>query len=408
MKIDTNSKKIKELLERTIKKIYPSKDALEKVLKSGKRLRIYFGIDPTDSHLHLDHGRNFLILKKFQDLGHEVVFLIGDFTAQIGDPTGKASQRVQLSKKEVLKNCKNYKKLASKILDFKSKKNPAKVVFNSKWLKTMNLKKIIELMSKVTVGQIMARDMFQQRIKKEKEIYFHEFIYPLLQGYDSVALNVDIELGGSDQIFNMLVGRDLLKIYKGKEKFVIAKELLQDPKTGKILMSKSEKKYIALDEKSKEMYAKIMALPDQVLSSCFEHWTELSLKKVKVIEKDLKTGKSSPRDMKAKLAKEVVKLHHGKEAAELAEKEFNRVFKERKLPSRIPVFTTSKRVYPILDLLFDSNLVLSKSEAKRVILSGGVRIKKIKIKDWKQKIKMEKGLVIQVGKRRFIKIKTRK
>jgi len=405
MKVDTNPKKIKELLERAIKKIYPSKKALEKLLKSGRRLRVYYGVDPTAPHLHLDHGTNLLILRRFQDLGHQVIFLIGDFTAQIGDPSGRLSPRVQLSEKEVLRNCKNYKKQAGKILDFQSKKNPAKVVYNSKWLKKMNLQKMLELMSKMTHSRIIARDMFQQRIEQGKEIYLNEFIYPLLQGYDSVVLDVDVEVGGSDQIFNMLVGRDLLRIYRKKEKFVMAKELLAEPKTGKILMSKSEGRYIALDETPNQMYGKIMALPDEVIGKGLEHWTMVPFSQVKKIAQQLEKGKINPQDSKAFLAREVVKLYYGVKASEKAEEEFKRVFKEKKLPSKIPVFKTSKKEIEILDLLCQTGLSTSRSQAKRLILQGGVKIDgKIKT-NWKEKIKIKRGMIIQVGKRRFIKIK---
>lgn len=404
MKVKLQEKMIEELLTRAIEKIYPNKESLEKVLKSKKRLRIYWGIDPTGPTLHLDHGTNLLILKRFQDLGHEVILLIGDFTAQIGDPTGRISPRKQLLKKEVLENCKNYKKQASKILNFRSKKNPAKIVFNSKWWEKMNLEKIIKLMSKFTVAQLLTREMFQKRIKQGKEIFLHEFIYPLLQGYDSVVLNVDVEIGGSDQTFNMLIGRDLLKIYKKKEKYVITKKLLEDPKTGEILMSKSQKRYIGLDEKPTQMYGKIMSLPDEVIIQCFEHWTEVPMEKIKKLKEDLEQKKINPKIAKAWLAKEVISIYHGKKAAIEAEREFERVFKEKKLPTTIPEIKIGEENLNILDLLVKTKLTQSKSEAKRLILQKGVKINGILKENWQEIVKINKGMIIQVGKKKFTKI----
>lgn len=404
MIINTNPKKIEELLSRAIKKIYPSKEKMGEVLKSGKQLKIYYGIDPTAPDLHLDHGTSLLILKRFQELGHQVILLFGDFTARIGDPTGKLSARKQLSKKQVFENYKNYKKQAAKILDFNSKKNPVKIVFNSKWFGKMKLEEIIDLMSKITVRKIMARDMFRKREKMRKEIFLHEFLYPLLQGYDSVALDADIELGGSDQIFNMLIGRDLMKIYKKKQKFIIAKELLEDPETGKILMSKSEGRYISLSEKPNEMYGEVMALPDRVICPCFIHWTEIVLKQIKQIAKDIKSKKFNPKDAKARLAKEIVAIYHSKEAADKAEKEFNRVFAQKKLPSEIKGIKLKNKKMNILDLLIKTKLTSSKAEAKRIILQRGVKIDNKVQKDWQEVINLKQGMIIQKGKRKFVKI----
>ena len=406
--MSANSQKIQELLTRTITKIYPSKSFLERLLRSGKKLMVYYGIDATGSTLHLDHGTSLFILKRFQKLGHQVVLLIGDFTAQIGDPTGRISPRKQLSREEVLKNCKNYKSQAAKILDFNSKENPPRIIFNSEWWGKMDLERLMKVMMGFTVSKLLARDMFQKRIKDGKEIYLHEFIYPLLQGYDSVALNTDGELGGSDQIFNMLVGRDLMKIHRKKEKFVMAKKLLENPKTGKILMSKSEGRLIGLDEKPLQMYGKIMALPDEVIAACFEHWTEVPMKKVKEIEERLKKKEINPRDAKAKLGQEVVRIYHGEKAARFAEDEFSRIFKEKKMPSEIPEAAIKEKALNILDLLVKTNLVFSKAEAKRLIVQRGVKIDGKLINDWKREIQIEKGQIVQVGKRKFVRIiKTR-
>ncbi len=407
--IKNTQKKIKEVVEsRYIERVFPSKKTLLKALKKGEKLKFYIGIDPTGPKLHLGHSTNFFLLKKIQELGHQVIFLIGDFTARIGDPTGKSNTRKDLTKEEILENWKDYRSQVVKILNFNNEKSPIRIEFNNKWYKKIKLEEVIKLMGKITYGQLIKRDMFQERIKEEKEIYFHELFYPLLQGYDSVVLEVDGEIGGTDQTFNMLVGRDLVKEYQNREKFVITTKLLINPKTKRKLMSKSKGGFIALNDLPNEMYGKVMALPDEVIVPCFELCTEISGQE---IEKIKKQSKSNPRDAKARLAREIVKLYHGEKESQKAEEEFNKVFREKKLPSEIPVFETSKKSYPILDLLADSGLTSSKNQAKRLIEGGGVKIKKTKkvnfkkIKDWKKELKLKDGEIIKVGKRRFRKIK---
>lgn len=395
MKIKTKQIKIEEYLDRWADKIYPSKEKFLRALRARK-LVIYHGVDPTAPDLHLGHSTNYLLLKKFQDLGHKIIILIGDFTAQIGDPTGRISARKALTKKQVLKNCETYKKQMGKILDFKSKKNPVQVKFNSKWLDKMNLRDVMNLMTSFTRGKMIKRNMFQQRLKKKQEIYLSEFLYPLLQGYDSVVMNVDAEVGGTDQMFNMLIGRKLLRKYKNKEKFVITTSLLENPKTGEKLMSKSEGNYIALNDSVNEMFGKIMALSDETITPCFKFCTEVSLAEIKRI--------NNPRDLKIKLAREIVTIYHSKKAALAAEKEFERIFKEKKLPSKITEVKIKEKKLAILDLLFKTKLASSKSEAKRLILQKGVKIDSKVQKDWKAVVEIKKGMIIQVGKRKFAKI----
>jgi len=398
MPVETNLKKIKEILfSRYIEKVYPSKEKLKNLLKSGKRLAIYIGIDPTAPHLHLGHSTNFLLLKKFQELGHKVILLIGDFTARIGDPTGKLSARKPLSEQEILRNCRGYKTQTGKILDFVSKENPAELKFNSQWLSQLRLDEIIKLMAETTVGQILKREMFQRRIKEEKEIYLNEFLYPLLQGYDSVAMRIDIEMGGNDQTFNMMVGRDLVKDYLDKEKIVISTKLLINPKTQRKLMSKSEGNFIALDDSPDQMYGKIMALPDEVVLPIFNLCTEIEDEKIKEIMK------LNPREAKTKLAKEIVSIYYGRGKAERAEREFNRVFREKKLPTIIPQVQIKEKSLNILELLVKIKLISSKSEAKRLILQKAVKINGVLKENWQEIIEIKKGIVIQVGKRRFVK-----
>jgi len=399
----TIDQKIEEFLTRWVDKIYPSKEDFKKTLKQKKRLTIYHGIDPTAPHLHLGHSTNYFLLKKLQDLEHRIILLIGDFTAQIGDPSGRITARKPLTKKQILENCKTYQKQVGKILDFKSKKNPAKLKFNSQWLNKLTMEEIIKLAAKFTHGQMIKRNMFQERLKKKEEIYLHEFLYPLFQGYDSVALSVDVEVGGTDQTFNMLIGRDLMKIYRQKEKFVITTPLLINPKTGRKLMSKTES-FIALDCPPNEMYGKMMALPDEVIINCFKLCTEIPLKEIEGMDKELKQKKANPRDLKARLAREIVSIYHGKEKARRAEREFERIFKKRKLPSKIPKIKIKEKTLNILDLLVKTKLASSKSEAKRLILQKGIKIDGEIQKDWKRIIEIKKGQVFQVGKRKFARV----
>lgn len=398
------SQKIEELLTRWVDKIYPSKKDFRKVLRFKKKLVIYHGIDPTASHLHLGHSTNYLLLRKFQDLGHQIILLIGDFTAQIGDPTGRLGTRRTLNKKEVLENYKTYQKQVGKILDLKSKKNPVKFFFNGKWYRKMNLEEVIELVANFTHGQMIKRNMFQERLKKKQEIYLHEFLYPIFQGYDSVVMDVDVEIGGTDQTFNMLIGRNLVKKYKNKEKFVITTPLLINPRTGKKLMSKSEGDFIALDDSPNQMYGKVMALPDEVIITCFKLCTEVSLKEIKEMEQRLNFKKVNPRYLKAKLAQEIVIIYYGKKAALIAEKEFKRVFKDKKLPSQIKKLKLKIKDWNILDLLVKTKLAFSKSEAKRLIQQRGIKIDGAIEENWQKYLKIKKGMIIQSGKRKFIKI----
>jgi len=387
---------IKEILEKGVENIYPNKGVLEKVLKSGKKIRLYCGYDPTASSLHIGHAITLRKMAQFQKLGHEVIFLIGDFTAMIGDPTDKISARKKLTRIQVNKNLKNYKKQASKILKF-SGKNPAKAMFNSKWNDKLSFVKLVDLASNFTVQQMIIRDMFRKRIEEDKLIYLHEFLYPLIQAHDSVAMDVDLEIGGSDQMFNMLRGRDLMRKLKNKEKFVLTTKLLTDSFGQK--MGKTEGNIVALDESSKEMYGQIMAWPDSLIFPGFELCTDFSLEQINKIKKQ----KNNPRDDKTMLAREIISIHHSKSAALSAEKEFNRVFKEKQAPSKIAVIKISGKT-GILNLIIKTKLAPSRSEAKRLIIQGAVKLDNVTIKDWQKKITPKKGVIVQIGKRKFIKL----
>lgn len=409
--IKANSKKIKELLERGVENIYPSREALERVLRSGKRLRIYSGIDPTGK-LHLGHGVILRKMREFQDLGHEIIILIGDFTARIGDPTDKLSTRKQLTKQEIEQNAGNYKNLIGKILDLK-KKPLVRFLYNEEWINRLKPEDILNLASHFTVSRLLERDMFQKRLKQGKEIYLHEFIYPIFQAYDAVTMDVDMEIGGNDQTFNMLIGRTFMKKIKNKEKFVLATKLLVDP-TGK-KMGKTEGNIINLDEKPEIMYGKIMSWPDTLINIGFELCTKVPLEKIEQIKKDLKEG-VNPRDLKARLAREIVSIYHGSKKAKKTEEEFNRIFKKHKIPSDISSYKLSilrsrtstedghVTAYKLQDLLTKTKLASSKAEARRLIEQGGVKIDGKVVKNWQEKIKVKKGMVVQVGKRKFVRL----
>ncbi|MDP2934352.1 MAG: tyrosine--tRNA ligase [bacterium] len=395
---------IREFLDdRKIDKIYPSMESLRGVLESGKKLTIYHGVDPTGPQLHIGHSTNFFLLRKLQNMGHKIILLIGDFTAMVGDPTGKTTTRKPLTRKEVLVNAKDYKNQLAKILDFNSKKNPIEVKFNSFWLDKLTFKELAELSANFTIQQMITRDMFQERIKDNKPVSLQEFLYPIMQGYDSVAMNVDMEVGGTDQTFNMLIGRDLIKIYKNKEKFVLTTRLLINPKTNKKIMNKSEGSFVALNDSSKEMYGKIMSLPDEVILTCFELCTNLSSEEIQNIESRIKAGEN-PRNIKARLATEIVGIYYDKKTAEKAEEEFNRIFKEGSQPTDIPEIKISDKKILVCDLLVKAKLALSKSEAKRLVEQGAIDIDETVLSDWRKEITPKKGMIIRAGKRKFVKL----
>ncbi len=394
--------KIKEVLTRGVENIYPNRQALEKKLKSGQKIRLYCGFDPTASSLHIGNAIQIRKLAQFQALGHEVIFLIGDFTGMIGDPTDKAKARKKLTRKQVLKNSEKYKDQAGRILDF-SGNNPAKVMHNSQWNDKLSFIDLIEIASNFTAQQTLARDMFKKRIEAGEDLYLHEFLYPLMQAYDSLAMDVDLEVGGNDQTFNMLAGRTLMKKMKNKEKFVLTTKLLVDSSGQK--MGKTEGKMINLDTPANEMFGQIMAWSDEVIGLGLELCTDIPMTEVNRIEEQIKQGKMNPRDAKARLALEIVAVHHSQKAAAEAEKEFNRVFKKKEKPSKMPIVKLTTKKYSLLDLLVQIKLAPSKSEAKRLIVQGGVKIDNQVVKNWQKEIVVKDGLIIQVGKRKFVKVK---
>lgn len=396
-KIITNPNKIKEVLEKGVEEVLKKND-LVKEMKSGRRLRIKLGIDATTADLHLGHAVALQKLKQFQDLGHQIIFLIGDFTTKIGDPSERDKTRPVLSDKKIRENARNYLAQVSKILDVKK----AEIRHNSEWLSILKFDDIIKLCSAFTLAQMVQREGYKIRLKKKLPVGFQETLYPVMQAYDSIALKADVEIGGIDQLFNLLAGRQLQEFFKQKPQNILTLPLLVGI-DGQQKMSQSLGNYIGITESPAQQYAKTMSIPDNLIVHYFENCTQVPLKEIQDIKKGLGSKKLNPRDAKAQLAREIVTIYHSKTAAVRAEKEFNRVFKEKKTPSTIKTFRVSSKIN-ILDLLVKTKLAPSKSEAKRLIEQKAVKLDNKIIKNWKQKIAPKKGAILQVGKRKFIKL----
>ena len=397
-KIITDEKTIDNFLNRgVIVNILPTKEDFKKLLMSGKKIRIYIGFDATADTLHLSHAKNIMLLEEFRKLGHEVILLFGDFTARIGDPSDQHGTRKVISEKEVLKNIKHWKEQISNLMNFKDKKNPPKILFNSKWLAKMSMENVLNLASNITVGQMIERDMFQKRIKEGKHIYLHEFMYPLMQGYDSVAMDVDVELCGTDQIFNALMGRTLLRKLKNKEKFVVAVNLMENPKTGE-LMSKSKGTGIFLNTTPSEMFGAIMSQPDEMIKVFFINCTNLPVDEIDII-----LNAKTPLEAKKMVALEVVKMVFGNKKSEGVEANWENTFSKKEIPEDVlQINVTSKDL--LVDVLLGSKIVSSKTEFRRLVDSGAITNleTKEKIKDYNV---IPTNGTYRIGKKRFIKIK---
>lgn len=400
MAIITDQKRIDDLLTRGIEHIYPNTEFTRKALASGKRLRIYAGFDPTGPALHIGHGIQVRKLAQLQALGHEIIFLIGDFTAMIGDPTDKGAARTQLTKKEVLANCKGYKKQVERLISF-SGKNAAEIMYNSKWLAKMKFADVLDLASHYTVQQMLERDMFEKRVAEGKPVFIHEFMYPLMQGYDSVMMDVDGEVGGNDQTFNMLAGRTLLKELKDKEKFVLTCKLLTDAAGKK--MGKTEGNMISLTDSAQDMFGKVMSWTDSMIMSGFEILTDIPMDEVRDMERRMAAGEN-PRDFKLRLAHEVVAIYKGAKEADAAKENFIALFSKKEVPQDMPVKQVGSR--SLLDVLVESGLVVSKGEARRAVEQGGVCVDEIKITEITHELAPGEH-VIQKGKRHFVKVKVK-
>ncbi len=402
-KIITDPKKVDEILERgTIVNFLPTKKEFRKKLLSGERMKFYIGFDATAPTLHLSHAKNFMLMEKFRKLGHEIIILFGDFTARIGDPTGESSTRKQLTREDVVSNVKKWKEMIRPLMSFDDTQNPPKIMYNNDWFSKFSFENVIKLSSNFTVQQMLERDMFQKRLKNNKPIYLHEFLYPLMQGFDSVAMDVDVEVCGTDQIFNALVGRTLLKKQKNKEKFVVAVTLMENPKTGE-LMSKSKGTGVFLDTTPDDMYGQIMAQPDEMIKILFINCTLLELEK---IDEYLKL--ENPRDTKMKLALEITKIFHGKELALKAQEKFVNTVQKKQIPEEIKEIEIESKKINIVNLLIETKFATSKTQARNLITQNGIKINGKKITDLLDIHIPKDGLILQKGKRHFIKILNKK
>lgn len=399
-KVVTDEKLIDELLTRGVENIYPDRESLKKKLLSGERIRLYCGFDPTASALHIGHGIQIKKLEEFRRLGHEVIFLYGGFTAMIGDPTDKSQARQALSASQVKTNMLGWKSQIRNIIDTRriSFKN------NFTWLSKLKFADVIELTSYFTAQQMLTRDMFQKRMTEGKELYLNEFMYPLMQAYDSVAMDIDLEIGGNDQMFNMLAGRTLLRKMKNKEKFVVTTKLLADPSGHK--MGKTEGNMIALTDSAADMFGKVMSWTDGMIVPALEIITDVPMAMVKDVESKLKDVSLNPRDAKLDLAYEVVKMYLGDGQAKSGREHFKKVVQDKEKPAEIPeiVIEADKKI-GVLDLFSRSGLVTSNGEARRLITERALRIDDVVVELADLQVEIPAvGLLLQKGKRYFVRV----
>ena len=395
-RVITSKAKIKEILEHQVEDVIV-KNHLEKQLLSGKHLRVKLGIDPTRPDLHIGHAVVLRKLRAFQELGHKVILLVGSFTGMIGDPEGKASVRKKLSASDVKKNFASYKRQAAKIIDI----NKTEIVYNDKWLSKLKLEQTLELASSFTVSQMLERDMYQERIKKGLPINLIEFIYPLMQGYDSVEIKADIEIGGTDQLFNILAGRTVQKHFGMPEQDVLTCPLLVGL-DGHKKMSKSEDNYISLDNTEHDMYGKIMSIPDHIIPHYFKLATDSTEKEVQDITRELERSKVNPRDVKMKLADIIVSMYHSKAKARGAEEQFKNIFQKKGEPEAIPNFEIAMPSQVSIIDVVTSAFGISKSDVRRLIDQQGLRKNRMLVQNINEIVK--DGDILQKGKRHFIKI----
>lgn len=375
------------------------KKKLEKSVATNTPLIVKLGLDPTAPDIHLGHTVVLRKLKLFQDFGHKVIILIGDFTARIGDPTGKSVTRPPLTEEQVITNAKTYQEQIFKVLD----PEKTEVRFNSEWLSKLDFADVLKLASKYTVARMLERDDFHKRYTEGRPISIHEFMYPLMQGYDSIALKADVEFGGTDQTFNLLMGRHLQGEEGMPEQTIITMPILEGL-DGVQKMSKSLGNYIGIREAPSEMYGKAMSIPDELMMRYFMLVTDMSIEEQEQLSKDLESGAAHPRDVKMKLAHTIVRLYHGEEAANFGQDEFVRVFQKHAMPTDIPEYKVAITEEPVFvpQLLSDAGLTASNGEARRSIKAGAFKIDGEKCNE--EHIVLKDGMVLQVGKRKFIKI----
>lgn len=389
--IDTDPKKIEELLTRGVEDVFV-KESLDKKLKSGKQLRIKLGFDPTGSKIHIGRAIVLRKLRAFQDLGHKVVFIVGDFTAKIGDPSDKLEKRPMLTDEKIKENLKNYKDQIGKIIDL----SKAEFHYNSKWLSKLTFSQTVELAETFSVSQMTSRRNFKDRLDRGDEVSLREFLYPLMQGYDSVAIKSDIELGGFDQLFNLKAGRVVQKYYNQEQQDVLTISMLEGTDGRK--MSTSWGNVINISDEPNDMYGKVMSVRDDLVIKYFLLCTDLSKEEINILEKDLN---SKPKEIKMRLAREIVTIYHNKELADKAEKNFEETFSKGGVPDNIQEVSVSSEK-SLVDVLLENNLVESKSEFKRLIKENAIKFNDEVVVDID--FKLNKGGIVKVGKRRFLKV----
>jgi tyrosyl-tRNA synthetase len=391
-----------EVIREGAVEIIPEDELIRKLEKSGKEnkpLIVKLGCDPSRPDLHIGHSVVLNKLRQFQDFGHKAVLIVGDYTGMIGDPSGKKKTRPQLSFEETRLNGQSYFDQAGKILDI----DKARVVYNSDWLSKLDLKEVINLLSKFTVQRILERDDFTNRIKDQTEISLHELLYPIMQGYDSYAIDSDVELGGTDQKFNNLVGRDVQKRF-GKEQQVVITMPLIEGTDGYEKMSKSLDNSIGITEEPKNIFGKTMSIPDVLIYKYFQLVTKLSKDELSEVKRGLESGEYNPRDAKRRLGRELVKLYYDEETAERTIEEFDKIFIKKEIPDEIPEVRLEDETMRLVELLTSTNLSESKTNARKLIEQGAVTIDSKKHTDINSVVEILNGMVIKVGKRKFLRI----
>jgi tyrosyl-tRNA synthetase len=408
--LDKEVQRQMEILRTGAAEIVPEDELKEKIknsLLSNKPLTVKLGLDPTAPDIHLGHTVPLQKMRQFQDLGHQAVIIIGDFTGRIGDPTGKSETRKALTEEEVLRNAETYKEQIFKILD------PAKtrIEFNATWLSKLSFEEVIKLASNCTVARMLERDDFAKRYQEERPISIHEFFYPLMQGYDSVALQSDVELGGTDQKFNLLMGRTLQKDYGQLPQVALTTPILEGL-DGVHKMSKSLGNYIGVYESPREMFGKTMSLPDELMIRYFELVTKVPVDEIRCLEKGLADGSVHPRDLKMRLGWEIVRIYHGDAEADQAKDEFIKMFQKKEAPDEMPEFSLAELgaskdgTIELVTLMVNAALAPSRGEARRLVEQGGVKLNDEKLSDSQAAIRLSAGDILKVGKRKFIRIRS--
>jgi len=388
-----------KIIKRGVAELIPEEELVEKLKRKrakGEPLRIKYGADPSRPDLHLGHYVCLRKLKELQDLGHHIIFIVGDFTAMIGDPSGRSKTRPQLSREEVEENSRTYFEQVFRVLD----REKTEVRYNSEWHEKLTARDVIKLASTYTVARMLERDDFEKRFKQEIPISIHEFLYPLFQGYDSCVIASDIEVGGTDQKFNFLIAREIQKAF-GQEPQVILTLPLLEGTDGKLKMSKSYDNYIGLAEPPGEIYGKVMSIPDELVPKYFElvlGYDEERLEEIKTLMK------TDPRNTKARLAYEIVEALYNREEAERAQREFDRIFRERGIPEVVPLFEVPPEGKDIISIIYEAGLASSKSEARRLVRQRGVKLDGTPITDEKAVLRADGEKILKVGKRRFLKL----